>query len=150
MAYCQIRLMLHRLSCLFLIGILLISCSSEEHEIKLVKSCRVCVLEGRDCVDHLTVYALSQDLSDSIILFKGGRYPSPLKVNDIDSLTILEFNNYAKDLEIIFRISNDADSTRKVKMEVTIYDSNDNLYRRKIVGKELEACTSIIGKIKME
>ena len=61
--------MLYRLSCLFLVGILLISCSSEEHEIKLVKSCHVCVLEGRDCVDNLIVNALSQDLSDSIIFF---------------------------------------------------------------------------------
>ena len=142
--------MLHRLSCLFFIGILLISCSSEDHEIKLVKSCHVCVLEGRDCVDHLTIHALSQDLSDSIIIFKGGKYASPLKLNDIDSLTILEFNNYAKDLEIVYRISNDADSARKVKMEITVYDSNDDMYRRKKVGKELEACTSIIGKIKME
>lgn len=142
--------MLYRLSCLFLVGILLISCSSEEHEIKLVKSCHVCVLEGRDCVDNLIVNALSQDLSDSIIFFKGRKYASPLKLDDIDSLTILDFNKYAKDLEIIFRISNDADSTRIVKMEITVYDPYDNLYRRKVVGKELEACSSIIGKIKMD
>ena len=142
--------MLYRLSCLFLVGILLISCSSEEHEIKLVKSWHVCVLEGRDCVDNLIVNALSQDLSDSIIFFKGRKYASPLKLDDIDSLTILDFNKYAKDLEIIFRISNDADSTRIVKMEITVYDPYDNLYRRKVVGKELEACSSIIGKIKMD
>lgn len=142
--------MLYRLSCLFLVGILLISCSSEEHEIKLVKSCHVCVLEGRDCVGNLIVNALSQDLSDSIIFFKGRKYASPLKLDDIDSLTILDFNKYAKDLEIIFRISNDADSTRIVKMEITVYDPYDNLYRRKVVGKELEACSSIIGKIKMD
>ena len=142
--------MLYRLSCLFLVGILLISCSSEEHEIKLVKSCHVCVLEGRDCVDNLVVNALSQDLSDSIIFFKGRKYASPLKLDDIDSLTILDFNKYSKDLEIIFRISNDADSNRIVKMEITVYDPYDNLYRRKVVGKELEACSSIIGKIKMD
>ena len=142
--------MLYRLSCLFLIGILLISCSSEEHEIKLVKSCHVCVLDGRDCVDNLIVNALSQDLSDSIIQFKGRKYANPLRLDDIDSLTILDFNKYAKDLEIIFRISNDADSTRIVKMEITVYDSNDNLYRRKVVCKELEACSAIIGKTKMD
>lgn len=73
-----------------------------------------------------------------------------MKLDDIDSLTILDFNKYAKDLEIIFRISNDADSTRIVKMEITVYDPYDNLYRRKVVGKELEACSSIIGKIKMD
>lgn len=142
--------MLYRLSCLFFIVILLISCSTEEHEIKLVKSCHVCVLEGRDCVDNLVVNALSQDSSDSIIHFKGRKYASPLKLADIDSLTILDFDNYAKDLEIIFRISNEADSTRIVKMEITVYDPNDDLCRRKVVTKELEACSSIIGKIKMD
>ena len=115
-----------------------------------MKTCRVCVLEGRDCVDHLTVYALSQDLSDSIIIFKGGKYASPLKLNDIDSLTTLEFNNYAKDLEIGYRISNDADSARKVKMEITVYDSNDNMYRRKKMSQKLEACTCITGRIEVD